>query len=428
MHVVKAGLAAALLIGAGWGTGLLQSAGDATAATPPAATTASVDKALLERGEALARLGNCEVCHTASGGKPYAGGHAVVTPFGRIFSTNITPDREAGIGAWSFGDFKRAMREGVRRNGEHLYPAFPYTQFAKTTDRDLEALYLYLRTVPEASTPNRANELSFPFNQRALLAGWKWLFHDQSIFRPEAGRSDTWNEGAYYVASIGHCGACHSPRNRLGGERRGESLAGGWAGEYFSPAIGARAQPVLTWTEQAMLDYLIDGRHPHHGIAAGPMQIVVDQLAKLPEAMVQAIAHYLTDGTDKARDQERILKQAQQKEFVPGRTQHSPDTPLGRGEAVFAKACSNCHRAGSSSTPLALTTSVTGPDPRTLIRLTLDGIRPPEGSPDKSMPKFTSLSDEDLTVLVLYIRDRFAPGRTDGDLARLVREARRTDR
>jgi nicotinate dehydrogenase subunit B len=424
MRALHAALAAATLLGAAVAASFLASGGEVTAAAP-AQGRPVVDQALLERGEALARLGNCEVCHSAQGGKPYAGGHAVVTPFGRIYSTNITPDRETGIGAWSFEDFRRAMREGVRRNGEHLYPAFPYTQFAKTTDRDLEALYAWLRTVPEVKAANRTNELSFPFNQRALLAGWKWLFHDASPFNPVAGRSEQWNEGAYYVASVGHCGACHSPRNRLGGERRGESLAGGWAGDYFSPAISAKAKPVLQWTEKAMLDYLVDGRHPHHGIAAGPMQLVVDQLAKLPESMVEAMAHYLTDGASEARDQARILKEAQQREFVPGRQQHPPDTLLGRGEAVFAKSCSNCHRAGSSSTPLALTTSVTGPDPRTLIRLTLDGIRPPEGSPDKSMPKFSSLSDEDLTVLVLYMRDRFAPGAGDGDVARLVVEARR---
>lgn len=338
------------------------------------------------------------------------------------------PERDTGIGLWSLEDFTRAMRQGVRRSGEHLYPAFPYTQFAKITDRDMEALYAYLSSVPQVNAPNRANELPFPFNQRALLSGWKWLFHDASPFKPDPGRSERLNEGAYYVQSVGHCGACHSPRNLLGGERRGESFAGGWAGDYFSPAIGARARPVLQWTEKAMLDYLVDGRHPHHGIAAGPMQVVVDQLAKVPESMVEAVAHYLTDGATEARDQARILKDAQQKEFVPGRLEHPPETPLGRGEAVFAKSCSNCHRAGSPNTPLALTTSVTGPDPRTLIRLTLDGIRPPEGSPDKSMPRFSSLSDEDLAALILYMRDRFASGARDGDVARLVAEARRARR
>jgi nicotinate dehydrogenase subunit B len=346
-----------------------------------------------------------------------------------VFGTNLTPEPETGLGRWSLADFVRAMRDGRRPDGQHLYPAFPYTHFAKATDRDLEALHAFLKALPPVKATPPANELSFPFNQRALLAVWKKLFHDPDArFVPDPKRSEAWNEGAYYVATIGHCGACHTPRNAMGGERQGEALGGGTVGGMHAPALAHRARPVIKWTRDAMVDYLIDGRHPLHGIAAGSMQPVVDQLAKAPEDMVEAIAEYLTDGLERAPDEERIAQQARKLEFVRGVRSHDSASELGRGEAVFERSCSNCHRRGSSSVPLALTTSTVGPDPRSLIRLTLDGIRPPAGSPDKSMPGFASLSDEDLIALTRFIRARFAPGAADPDIPKLVREARQFER
>jgi nicotinate dehydrogenase subunit B len=389
------------------------------------AASGAYPESLAERGAALARLGNCEVCHTARGGPPYAGGYAVDTPFGRIFGTNLTPHAETGLGNWTLADFVKAMRAGQRPNGEHLYPAFPYTHFAKLTDRDLEALFAFLKTVKPVKAGPYANELGFPFNQRALLAAWKALFHDAGArFVPDSRQNAQWNEGAYYVETVGHCGACHSPRNALGAEKRGESLAGGVVGGMYAPALGSRARPVLPWTRSALTEYLIDGRHPHHAIAAGSMQPVVDQLAQAPEAMVEAIATYLTGGLEKAPNEPSTLARAQQLEFEPGKREHDPTTELGRGESLFGRHCGNCHRRGSATIPLALTTSTVGPDPRSLIRLTLDGIRPPAGSPDKSMPAFASLSDEELVALVRYMRHRFAPDARDADLATMVKQAR----
>lgn len=402
---------------------LLRSAPEISPIDPPKAESFAAD--LVERGEVLARIGACEVCHTADGGEPYAGGLALHTPFGKLYSTNLTPDAATGIGRWSKDAFVRAMREGVGRDGSHLYPAFPYTHFAKAKDEDLGALYAFLMSLDAVKAPAKANELAFPFNQRALLAGWKMLFHDPSArFQPTAGKSDDWNLGAYHVQALGHCSACHTPRNALGAEKADQTFAGGEVDGMHAPAIGARARPVMPWTTSAMVDYLIDGRHPHHAIAAGPMKPVVDQLAQVPEDIVQAMAVHLTDGLEEVKDEAKILEAAAKRDYVTGQPVADPNSPLGKGEAVFAKSCANCHRAGNPNIPLALTTSVVGPELSALIRITLDGIQPPEGSPDKSMPKFASMSDEDLTHLVMWMRHRFAPEAKTGDVAAAVKAAR----
>jgi nicotinate dehydrogenase subunit B len=165
-----------------------------------------------------------------------AGGRPLETPFGIIYATNITPDVETGIGAWSYPAFERAMREGIHRDGRHLYPAFPYTHFARATDADLQALYAYLMAQVPARARTPENELKFPFNLRPLLAGWNALFHDKKSFQPNTTRSEIWNRGAYLVEGLGHCSACHSPRNALGAELRNAYLAGGFAEGWGAPA------------------------------------------------------------------------------------------------------------------------------------------------------------------------------------------------
>src|SRR5689334_9894944 len=177
--------------------------------------------ATIARGQQLAALGNCAECHTTLNGALNAGGRALETPFGTIYSTNITPDVETGIGAWSFPAFERAMRDGLHRDGRQLYPAFPYTHFARTSDADMQALYAYLMAQPAVRTTAPANTLAFPFNLRPLLAGWNALFHQANEFKPDPAKSEVWNRGAYLVESLGHCSGCHSPRNALGAEQRG---------------------------------------------------------------------------------------------------------------------------------------------------------------------------------------------------------------
>jgi len=187
----------------------------------------SVDEDQVERGRYLALAGNCASCHTAAGGQFMAGGLAFETPFGTIYSTNITPDPETGIGSWTGTEFLTSMRRGVRPDGEHLYPAFPYTAFTKITDEDIVALYAYLKSVPAVNQEALVNELSFPFNQRSLMSFWKLMFFEEGSYEADGSKSEEWNRGAYFVEALAHCGACHSPRNFLGAEKSGEAMAGG---------------------------------------------------------------------------------------------------------------------------------------------------------------------------------------------------------
>ncbi len=182
----------------------------------------------IARGERLAALGDCAVCHTREGGPRNAGGRALPTPFGTIYSSNLTPDRASGIGGWSYPAFERAMRHGVARDGSYLYPAFPYTAFTRTRDEDLKALYAYLMSQPAVHSETPANQLPFPFDQRQLMAGWNLLFLDPGAYRDEPTRNQQWNRGAYLAEGLGHCSACHSPRNALGAEKSGSAhFAGG---------------------------------------------------------------------------------------------------------------------------------------------------------------------------------------------------------
>src|SRR6202021_3351742 len=205
---------------------------------PIARPDASVySAATIARGRQLAALGDCAVCHTAMNGPINAGGRALDTPFGTVYSTNITPDPDTGIGAWSYPAFERAMRDGIHRDGRHLYPAFPYPHFAKATDADLPALYAYLM----AQTPVRAEgpttKLAFPFNLRPLMGGGNGLSNQAPAFEADATQSANWNRGAYLGEGLGHCGACHSPRNAFGAEKATAYLAGGSAERWEAPPL-----------------------------------------------------------------------------------------------------------------------------------------------------------------------------------------------
>jgi mono/diheme cytochrome c family protein len=189
----------------------------------------SFDPALIQRGAALAAIGGCVSCHTAPDGTPYAGGLALATPFGTIHGTNITPDPQTGIGRWPEAAFMRALREGVRLDGRHLYPVFPYDHYTRVSDDDVRALYAFLMTREPVHARAPENDLVFPLKVRTLIAGWKLLFFEGAIFRPDASQSAEWNRGAYLAEGLGHCGSCHTPRNVLGGPKKGQHFAGGKA-------------------------------------------------------------------------------------------------------------------------------------------------------------------------------------------------------
>ena len=291
--------AAALVAGGiGIATAMLPWRSIAPIARPDASVFSA---ATIERGRQLAALGDCAICHTSINGVLNAGGRPIETPFGVIYSTNITPDVETGIGNWSYPAFERAMREGIHRDGRQLYPAFPYTHFAKSSDADLQALYAFLMAETPVKSENRAHALAFPFNWRPLLAGWNALFHNAEPFTPDPKQLAVWNRGAYLVEGLGHCGGCHSPRNALGAEKTNAYLAGGFAEGWEAPALTSLSHAPIPWNEDELFAYLRTGTSRFHGVAAGPMTPVVQELKALPDEDIRAMAVYLASFNENAR-------------------------------------------------------------------------------------------------------------------------------
>lgn len=371
----------------------------------------------IERGRLVAIAGDCMVCHTAPDGQTNAGGLGLETPFGTIYTTNITPDRETGIGAWSYKAFERAMREGIHRDGKHLYPAFPYTAYAKMSDEDLQSLYAYLMTQPAIAAPNKQTQLPFPMNLRPLIAGWNMLFHrDRQAYAPDPEKSPLWNRGAYLVNSSGHCAACHTPRNALGAEKSGKNnfLAGGFADNWEAPALNKLSSSPIPWTEQELFQYLRTGYSPLHGVAAGPMGPVVAGLAQLPEADVQAMAHYLASLNPAAAESQS--SHAAMAARLEATSQTSEQTRLLPGETLFNGACAVCHDSGSGPVlfgarpSLALNSNLHSDHPDNVIQVLMHGITQPAQANLSSMPGFkNSMSDAQMESLLQYMRARFAP-------------------
>jgi nicotinate dehydrogenase subunit B len=391
---------------------LLALAGWKSSIAPVAPSASAVyTAATIERGRLLAAAGNCVVCHTAPGGAPNAGGRAMETPFGVIHTTNLTPHARTGIGAWSFSAFQRAMREGVSRDGRHLYPVFPYTAFAKMSDDDLIALYAYLMAQPAVEQATSDNDLRFPFGVRPLLAGWKGLFHDTTPFQPQPQRTAEWNRGAYLVTGIGHCGACHTARNALGAEQGGPAFLGGaMVDGWHAPALTALSPSPVPWSADELYRYLRHGHTQHHGVAAGPMAPVVRQLAMVPDEDVRAMAAYLAGFNTPPPDDAALAKAV-----VANAAQRQPAL-LGTGQRLFEGACSACHHEGDGprllgvNRPLALNSNLHGDRPDNLVRVILEGVREPAGRDIGFMPSFRhALSDEQVVDLAGYMRSRFAP-------------------
>ncbi|MBM3525095.1 MAG: c-type cytochrome, partial [Alphaproteobacteria bacterium] len=260
-------------------------------AAPP--DPARFDRKLVETGKQLAAIGYCAVCHTRQGGAALAGGLPLPTPFGVIHSTNITPDPETGIGRWSEAAFVRAMHHGIGQDGRHLYPTFPYDHFTRVTGEDLQAIYAYLMTQKPARASAPENTLRFPLNFRPLLAGWKLLYFEPGRFQSNPSRDAAWNRGAYLAEGLGHCGSCHTPRDALGGLRKDRKFAGAVIEGWHGTALNTDSPSPVPWTAESLANYLLDGRDPKHGIAAGPMTPVVDLLADLPDEDVAALAAYV---------------------------------------------------------------------------------------------------------------------------------------
>ncbi len=374
--------------------------------------------ATIERGRLVALAGDCVVCHTApNGGTPNAGGHPLQTPFGTIYSTNITPDVNTGIGNWSYAAFERSLREGIHRDGRNLYPAFPYTAFAKITDADMQALYAYLMAQPAIESKIPESDLTFPFNIRPLLSGWNMLFHKPDVFQPEPDRSLLWNRGAYLVEGAGHCSACHSPRNMLGAEKNGRSyLTGGTVDDWEAPALTSLSKAPIPWDEEELFTYLRTGFSARHGTAAGPMAPVVAGLAQLPSDDVRAMAHYLAS-FNLPPESAPIPQPAPVAVPTVAVTSTAQTVATGMaGKKLFQGACAACHLAGTGPTlfgvrpSLAVNTNVHSDTPDNLINVILHGIREPANSDLGYMPGFAdSFSDTQMVELVTYLRTTYAP-------------------
>lgn len=368
------------------------------------AQTAESDAA---KGRYLASAGNCISCHTVEGGKPFAGGVAFPTDFGTIYAPNITQDRETGIGGWSLDDFRKAMRQGVRPDGTQLYPVFPYTHFTKLSDEDVADLYAYMKTLAPEAAPAKANSLKFPYGLRPLLALWKALFFVEGRFIPDPAKSPEVNRGAYLIEGLGHCGACHSPRNFLGAERPDMRFTGGvlidripdgsmrlWSAANLTPhpaGLGA-------WSADDIAAYLKTGLSKRATVF-GPMNpVVMNGTRELRDEDIEAMAAY--------------LKQ------LPTKAQDATATPgaeiLAEGETVYTIRCGTCHLPtglGSEAlgVPLAGSAVTQAPNPAGLINTILFGPQLPPApnfvSPHKAMtPLADDMPDEEIAAVSSYIR------------------------
>jgi mono/diheme cytochrome c family protein len=428
------GALAALIIGGAGAVFVIAWRPAIAAVEPPSPRSFAPD--LVRRGRELAAIGNCNDCHTASGGRNFAGGLPVPTPFGAVFSSNITPDVETGIGSWSEAAFRRAMLAGVDREGRHLYPTFPYDHFTNVSDDDNHALYAFLMTRETVRAPARDNRLFFPLNQRVMIAGWKLLFFHRGTFQQNPAKSAEWNRGAYLVEGLAHCGSCHTPRNLLGAERSNASFAGGQADNWKAYALNAQSSSPVPWDAEALYAYLHKGWHPDHGTARGPMAEVVRNLSQVSPSDVHAIATYMADmfgrpGPERSRQGEQALAQAKAGPTTVsgGAADSRMDSP---GAAIYASACATCHETGRAppygGINLRLSTAISDPDPRNLANIVLSGVAPVAGERSPIMPAFaSSMNDAQIASLLNYLRSRFGSRPAWTGIEKTVKDARATE-
>ncbi len=378
---------------------------------------ASVDTESVRRGAYLARVSDCIACHSTENGKPNAGGLAMDTPVGKIYSTNITPDKETGIGNYRYEEFARALRDGVAREGHTLYPAMPYPSFAKINDRDMHDLYAYfMNGVEPVRQPNRDSDIVWPLSMRWPLTLWRWLFHDASPYQPVANQSTQWNRGAYLVQGMAHCGTCHTPRGvgfqevalseKASGYLTGNNLEGWFAGNLTAdPREG-----LGSWSADDLVEYLQNGRN-RYTAAFGPMAEVVHfSTQHVSRDDLAAMAVYI-----------KSLPAAGAAQVAPVRT----------GAALFFENCATCHQAkgeGHDSVVPALagSSAVMARDPASLIRIVLEGginARTRHQAWEYSMPGYAGqLNDKEVADVLTYMRQSWgnvASEVTAGDVAKV---------
>lgn len=378
---------------------------------------------LISRGEQLATVGDCIVCHTTEGGRPFAGARALPTPFGTLYSTNITPDEKTGIGTWSQAAFDRAMTRGVARDGSQLYPALPYEHFTHVKAEDLAAIYAFLMTREAVSQAPPPNKLIPGLGFRPLLAGWKLLFLHEGAFEPDTTRSVEWNRGKYLVDGLAHCGACHTPRNLLGGEELGREFGGGVAEGWNAPPLDATNPMKDSWDAASLYSYLKTGMATGHSAAAGPMGPVTEGLSRLNDADVKAISTYIAS---RMNPDGAPTKPAQP---IDHAVQAQAAFP--KAADLFQGACSGCHGDGApmrqaGRPSLATASDLHADDPRNAIQTVLQGIAPPVQGAGPFMPAFANnLTDKQLADLLSYARARFTDAKSWPDLQSKIASIRK---
>jgi mono/diheme cytochrome c family protein len=354
---------------------------------------------LVRRGRYLAIAGDCASCHTARGGRPFQGGLGLETPFGIIYSANLTSDRENGIGGWTDDQFYRAIHEGIAPDGKHLYPALPYPHFTIVSRAESDAILAYLKTIPPIHYSPPGNRLPFPIDIRASLIGWNALNFSPHGFKGNPANSPQWNRGAYLVEGLGHCGACHTPKNVLGAEISGQAYRGAVIENWVAPDLTGNPRTGLgRWSKDDLVQFLRTGRNEHANASGLMGEVVAYSTSLLSDADLEAIATYI-------------------KSLPPSPDQAVPQ-PQGqsmqRGSAVFFDACTACHLAGGRGQPgmfppLKASAVAQQNDPIGIIRLILGGTRT---APTKSRPSFQSmpsfawkLSDQEVADVATYVRN-----------------------
>ena len=376
---------------------------------------------LIKKGEYIATAGDCVACHSVAGGQPFAGGLGLATPLGTIYSSNITPSKSHGIGNYSFEQFARAVRSGVRADGANLYPAMPYTSYAKISDEDMQALYAYfMQGVAPVDSAATKTALPFPFNVRLSMAGWNLLFLDNQRFVADAGKSQQINRGAYLAEALEHCSTCHTPRNALMAEQGSQALAGSSLGTWYAPNITSdTVAGIGSWSDSEIVDYLKSGHAAGKAQAAGPMAEAIDHsLSHLSDSDLQAIAAWLKQTAPQSS---------------PGQAQSAdswgqPATYLAqlRGVARPAQAdsmtgwqvydgyCASCHQPSGQGSPdgglpsLLHNTALGHENADNLVMAILNGVQRGPEVKDVAMPAFGHLlSDHQVAVLSNQLLQQF---------------------
>lgn len=389
---------------------------------------AAADASLVERGRYLAQLGDCVACHTSGNEAPMAGGRALETPFGKLYSTNITPDKETGIGNYSFAQFDRAMRQGVAADGHNLYPAMPYPSYAKMTREDMQALYAYLMEgLAPVRAQNKPDEMSWPFSMRWGLAIWNWLFLDDTPFQPDGSKDETWNRGAYLVQGLGHCGACHTPRG-IAFQEKAMSEAGG-SGDYFLAGETVEHWRALSlrnlWTVEDTALFLKTGQNRFAAASGNMTEVIMHSTQHFKDADLLAVATYLKSLPPGPHDKPMPagVPQPVQQARVPDNLFNS------RGGLGYIQFCGDCHRADGGGVDkvfptLAGNPTVRSQDPATLVHILLTGGETAATAAHPRvfvMPAFARLGDQELAEILSFVRASWGDGAPPVDAATVAR-------